>query len=130
MHPYKSDEVARGEGISCAVREALADPIVQALLVADRVDPQDVADLSRRMAARLSRREAIAPGRGSLPAGMCSRATSSILFGPSKGPMRSARQQGVMTMTRRSWSQPAPEPRCGSRSAPPCLAGSASPRSA
>ena len=60
MHPYNSNEVARGEGISRAVRDALADPIVQALLVADRVDPRDVADLSRRMAAWLSRREAIA----------------------------------------------------------------------
>jgi len=58
MHRYNSDEVARGEGISRAVRDALADPIVQALLVADRVDPRDVADLSRRMAAWLSRREA------------------------------------------------------------------------
>jgi hypothetical protein len=59
MHPYNNDEVARGEGISRAVRDALADPIVQALLVADRVDPRDVADLSRRMAAWLSHREAI-----------------------------------------------------------------------
>jgi hypothetical protein len=66
MHPYNSDEVARGEGISRAVRDALADPIVQALLVADRVDPRDVADLSRRMAAWLSGREAIA-ARGSRP---------------------------------------------------------------
>ena len=49
MHPYNNDEVARGEGISRAVRDALADPIVQALLVADRVDPRDVADLSRRI---------------------------------------------------------------------------------
>jgi hypothetical protein len=56
MHPYNSNEVARGEGISRAVRDALADPIVQALLAADRVDPQDVADLSRRVAAWLSRR--------------------------------------------------------------------------
>jgi hypothetical protein len=56
MHPYNSDEVARGEGISHAVLDALADPIVQALLVADRVDPRDVADLSRRMAAWLSHR--------------------------------------------------------------------------
>jgi hypothetical protein len=60
MHPCNSDEVARGEGLSRGVRDALADPIVQALLVADRVDPRDVADLSRRMAARLSHREAIA----------------------------------------------------------------------
>jgi hypothetical protein len=60
MHPYNSDEVARGEGISRAVRDALADPIVQAVLVADRVDPRDVADLSRRMAAWLSRRSSTA----------------------------------------------------------------------
>ena len=66
MHPCNSDEVALGEGISRAVRDALADPIVQALLVADRVDPRDVADLSRRMAAWLSRREAIA-ARASRP---------------------------------------------------------------
>jgi hypothetical protein len=60
MRPYNSDEVARGEGLSRGVRDALADPIVQAVLVADRVDPRDVADLSRRMAAWLSRRETIA----------------------------------------------------------------------
>jgi hypothetical protein len=68
MHPCKSDDVARGEGISRAARDALADPIVQALLVADRIDPRDVADLSRRMAAWFSRREAItarAPGPSS-----------------------------------------------------------------
>jgi hypothetical protein len=57
MQPYNSDEVARGEGIPRAVRDALADPIVQALLVADRVHPRDVADLSQRMAAWLSHRE-------------------------------------------------------------------------
>jgi hypothetical protein len=57
MHPYSSDEVARGEGLSRGVRDALADPIVQALLAADRVDPRDVADLSRRMAAWLSHRK-------------------------------------------------------------------------
>ncbi len=56
MQPYNSDEVARDEGISGAVRDALADPIVQALLVADRIDPREVADLSRRMAAWLSNR--------------------------------------------------------------------------
>jgi hypothetical protein len=60
MHPYRSDEVARGGGLSRGVRDALADPIVQALLAADRVDPRDVADLSRRMAAWLSHRKAIA----------------------------------------------------------------------
>jgi|HubBroStandDraft_6_1064221.scaffolds.fasta_scaffold367253_1 hypothetical protein len=66
MHPYSSDEVARGEGLSRGVRDALADPIVHAPLAADRVDPRDVADLSRRVAAWLSRREAIA-ARASRP---------------------------------------------------------------
>jgi hypothetical protein len=58
MHPYNSDEVARGAGLSRGVRDALADPIVQALLVADRIDPRDVADLSRRAAAWLYLRQA------------------------------------------------------------------------
>ncbi len=44
MHSYNTDEAARGEGLSNGVRDALADPIVQALLAADRVDPRDVAD--------------------------------------------------------------------------------------
>ena len=57
MHSYNSDEVARGEGLPRGVRDAMADPIVQALLAADRVDPRDVADLSRRMAAWLSHRK-------------------------------------------------------------------------
>ena len=86
MHPYNSDEVARGEGISRAVRDALADPIVQALLVADRVDPRDVADLSRRMAAWLSHRKRSHRGRrGPVPAGVHLRVTSTISFGLSKG---------------------------------------------
>jgi hypothetical protein len=54
MRPYNIGEIARGEGLSRAVRDALADPTIQALLVADRVDPRDVADLSRRVAAWLS----------------------------------------------------------------------------
>jgi hypothetical protein len=58
MRPHNIGEIARGEGLSRAVRDALADPIVQALLVADRVDPRDVADLSRRVAAWLSLRQA------------------------------------------------------------------------
>ena len=63
MHLYNSDQVARGGGLPRGVRDALADPIVQALLVADRVDPRDVADLSRRMAAWLSHREGrVSPG--------------------------------------------------------------------
>ena len=66
MHPYDNGIVSPDAGLSLGVREALADPIVQALLAADRVDPRDVADLSRRMAAVLSRRAAAAqtPNRG------------------------------------------------------------------
>jgi hypothetical protein len=60
MRPYDSGIVSQDEGLSRGVREALADPIVQALLVADRVDLHEVADLFRRMSAWLSRREAIA----------------------------------------------------------------------
>jgi hypothetical protein len=59
MHPNNSDAAAEGEGLSCGVRDALADPIVQALLVADCVDPRDVMALSSRMGAWLSHREAI-----------------------------------------------------------------------
>jgi hypothetical protein len=62
MRPYDSGTVSQDEGLSRGVREALADPIVQALLVADGVDPRDVADLSRRMTSWLSRREAPRPG--------------------------------------------------------------------
>ena len=54
MHPCNSDVATRHPGLSRGVRDALADPIVQALLAADRVDPQEVADLARRVAARLS----------------------------------------------------------------------------
>jgi hypothetical protein len=54
MRSNSSDIVTQDEGLSRGVREALADPIVQALLAADRLDPRDIADLSRRMAARLS----------------------------------------------------------------------------
>ena len=53
MHPCSSDVATRYPGLSRGVRDALADPIVQALLAADRVDPQEVADLARRVAARL-----------------------------------------------------------------------------
>jgi hypothetical protein len=51
MHPCNSDVATRHPGLSPGVRDALADPIVQALLAADRVDPQEVADC---VAARLS----------------------------------------------------------------------------
>jgi phospholipid transport system substrate-binding protein len=44
-------------GLSLGVAEALADPIVTALMAADRVDPKRVEDLVRRMAARLARRD-------------------------------------------------------------------------
>jgi hypothetical protein len=54
MHPFNCDVATRYPGLSRGVRDALADPIVQALLAADRVDPQEVADLARRVAARLS----------------------------------------------------------------------------
>ena len=60
MHPHDNGIVSPDAGLPRGVREALADPIVQALLAADRVDPRDVADLSRRMAAALSRRAAVA----------------------------------------------------------------------
>ena len=53
MHPCNSDVATQYPGLSRGVRDALADPIVQALLAADRVDPQEVADLARRVAARL-----------------------------------------------------------------------------
>ena len=59
MHPYDNGIVSPVAGLPRGVREALADPLGQALLAADRVDPRDVADLSRRMAAALSRRNAI-----------------------------------------------------------------------
>jgi hypothetical protein len=41
-------------GLPRGVREALADPIVQALMIADRVDPQRVEELVQRMAALLA----------------------------------------------------------------------------
>jgi len=54
MHSCNSDVATRYPGLSRGVRDALADPIVQALLAADGVDPQEVADLARRVADRLS----------------------------------------------------------------------------
>jgi hypothetical protein len=71
MRANSSDIVTQDEGLSRGVREALADPIVQALLAADRVDPRDIVDLSRRMAARLSHREATlgAGAEGRFPRG-------------------------------------------------------------
>ena len=55
MLPCNRDVATRHPGVSRSVRDALADPIVQALLAADHVDPQEVADLARRVAARLFR---------------------------------------------------------------------------
>jgi hypothetical protein len=54
MPPSNGDAAIGYPGLSRGVRDALADPIVQALLAADHVDPQEVADLARRVAARLS----------------------------------------------------------------------------
>ena len=53
MHPCDREVLIPNSGLSRGVRETLADPIVQALLAADGVDPRDVADLARRMAASL-----------------------------------------------------------------------------
>jgi hypothetical protein len=58
MCPCNRETAIPSPGLSRGVCEALADPIVQALLAADRVAPRDVADLARRIAARLSLREA------------------------------------------------------------------------
>jgi len=44
-------------GLPRAVSEALSDPIVLALMAADRVDPKCVEDLMRCTAARLARRD-------------------------------------------------------------------------
>jgi hypothetical protein len=69
MPPSNRDAAIGYPGLSRGVRDALADPIVQALLAADHVDPQEVADLARRVAARLCAAnpapEVRAPGRGS-----------------------------------------------------------------
>lgn len=70
MHSCSTDVATRYPGLSRGVRDALADPIVQALLAADRVDPQEVANLARRVAARLPppanpMRAAKAPRHGS-----------------------------------------------------------------
>jgi hypothetical protein len=58
MHPCNPQTVTPDPRVPRGVCEALADPIVQALLAADGVDPRDVVELARRMAARLSLREA------------------------------------------------------------------------
>jgi chorismate mutase len=43
------------------VSAALADPIVQALMAADRVDPQGVEELLRRITAQLASRDRVDP---------------------------------------------------------------------
>jgi hypothetical protein len=54
------DHVAEGvveaaaTGLSRGVSAALADPIVQALMAADRVDPKGVEELLRRITAQLA----------------------------------------------------------------------------
>jgi hypothetical protein len=45
---------AAATGLSRGVSEALADPIVQALMAADRVDPKGVEELLRRITAQLA----------------------------------------------------------------------------
>jgi phospholipid transport system substrate-binding protein len=46
-----------GTGLPRGVSQALADPIVKALMVADRVDPQGLEELLRRTAAQLAERD-------------------------------------------------------------------------
>src|SRR5271169_3587934 len=46
-----------GSGLPRGVSQALADPIVKALMVADRVDPQGLEELLRRTAAQLAQRD-------------------------------------------------------------------------
>jgi hypothetical protein len=60
-------EIAR-TGTPLGICEALADPIVQALMRADHIDAQDVESLMRRTAARLARMQ----GRGDANAGSLS----------------------------------------------------------
>ena len=55
MHPVHSHSLG---GANCVNRtvgasDVLADPTVQALMTADRVDPSSLAAMMRRMAARL-----------------------------------------------------------------------------
>src|ERR1700739_4017431 len=46
-----------GGGLPVGVSRALADPIVKALMAADRVDPVGLEELLRRIAARLARHD-------------------------------------------------------------------------
>jgi len=49
---------ARYANWTFGVSDALADPIVQALMAADRIDPSSVVALMRRIAVRLRPRRA------------------------------------------------------------------------
>ncbi|HUB97260.1 MAG TPA: hypothetical protein VL993_15165 [Stellaceae bacterium] len=42
------------DGLSGAVREALQDPLVTAIMSADKVDPRAFADMLRRMSATIA----------------------------------------------------------------------------
>ena len=53
---------AEATTLPCGVAQAIADPIVRALMAADRIDPKSVAELMCRMAARLRNRPASAVG--------------------------------------------------------------------
>jgi hypothetical protein len=59
-HAAEGFAVSGDAGLPRGVSEALADPIVQALMAADRVDPKSVEALVRCMAARLARGKATA----------------------------------------------------------------------
>jgi phospholipid transport system substrate-binding protein len=52
---FRENGRGHAAGLPRGASEALADPIVRALMAADRVEPQAVEDLLRRMAASLSR---------------------------------------------------------------------------
>jgi hypothetical protein len=73
-HPREDDSAssklaspadAEATALPRGVAQALADPIVRALMAADRIDPKSMAELMCRMAARLRNRSASAAG--SLP---------------------------------------------------------------
>jgi hypothetical protein len=52
-----ADAPSVATGLPRGVSEALADPIVIALMAADRVDPKGFEELLRRVAAQLERRD-------------------------------------------------------------------------
>ena len=53
-HPAEAVGEAATTGLPRGVSEALADPIVQALIAADRADPKKIEELLRRVAVRLA----------------------------------------------------------------------------